>query len=52
MWDGRVFETHDESLQISAMYHKDNFEVRTLEQDGKFLVYTRRAVKETVATNT
>lgn len=52
MWDGRVLETQDESLQVAEKYRKDNFEVRTLEQDGKFLVYTRRVVKEVVATNT
>lgn len=27
-------------------YEKVNFEVRMVEQDGKYLVYTRRVVKE------
>ena len=50
MWDGRSFDTRDQSSGEAEAYKKDNFEVRTVEQDGKFLVYTRRIVKETVAT--
>lgn len=50
MWDGRVFDTQEECLQQAEAYLKDNFEVQTVEQDGKFLVYTRRMVKELVVT--
>ena len=52
MWDGRVFDTREESLQQAEAYRKDNFEARTLEQDEKFLVYSRRVVKELVLTTT
>jgi hypothetical protein len=52
MWDGRVFVTREESLQQAEAYRKDNFEARTVEQDGKFLVYSRRVVKELVVTTT
>ncbi len=52
MWDGRLFETRDEGLREAAAYEKDNFEVRMVEQEGKFLVYTRRTVKEHVLTET
>jgi len=48
LWDGSVFETRDESLRQVQLYEKANFEVCTVEQDGKFLVYTRRVVKELV----
>jgi len=48
MWDGGVFDTRDESLQQARVYEKENFEVRTVEQDGKFLLYTRRVIKEMV----
>jgi hypothetical protein len=52
MWDGSVFDTHDETLRQAEGYEKENFEVRTLEEDEKFLVYTRRVVKELVVTGT
>lgn len=51
MWDGRTYATAEEAAGIAAGYERDRFEVRLLEQDGAFLVYTRRAVTEaTVAT--
>ena len=52
MWDGRLFETRDESSREASAYEKDHFEVRMVEQEGKFLVYTRRPVKEHVLTET
>ncbi len=48
MWDGRVFDTRDEGLRQADAYRNDNFEVQLVEQDAKFLLYTRRAVKEAV----
>ena len=48
MWDGRLFDAREEALQQAETYQKDNFEVRVVEQEGKFLVYTRRLVKEVV----
>ena len=48
MWDGRVFDTRDEGLRQADAHRNDNFEVQLVEQDAKFLVYTRRAVKEVV----
>lgn len=50
MWDGRVFNAREESLQQAEAYQRDNFEVRTIEQDGEFFVYTRRVIKESVVT--
>jgi hypothetical protein len=50
MWDGQLFETGANGLRAAESYQKDNFEVRVVEQEGKFLVYTRRIVKEHVAT--
>ena len=52
MWDGQLFDTRDDGLREAEAYQKDNFEVRIEEQDGKFLVYTRRTVKEHVLTET
>jgi hypothetical protein len=48
MWDGQLYTTKEEASSIEQSYHNDNFEVRLVEQEGKFLVYTRRVVKEVV----
>jgi len=49
MWDGQLYATKEESSSAEQSYRKDNFEVRVVEQEGKFLVYTRRAVTQAVA---
>lgn len=48
MWDGSVYGTQEEASAVEATYEKDNFEVHVIEEDGKFLVYTRKFVKEVV----
>ncbi len=50
MWDGRLFDTREDAVREAAVYEQDRFEVRMAEQEEKFLVYTRRAVKEVVVT--
>jgi hypothetical protein len=50
MWDGTMYATREEASDVEKLYKNDNFEVWTGEQDGKFLVYTRRTVKEVLAT--
>jgi hypothetical protein len=50
MWDGRLYDTGDEASRKAEAYEKDDFEVRIVQQDGKSLVYTRRTIKEVVAT--
>jgi len=50
MWDGQLFDTRAEGLRAAEVYQNDSFEVRLVEQDGKFLVYNRRRVKELVVT--
>ena len=49
MWDGQLYATKEDASCAEEAYRKDNFEVQCLEQDQKFLLYTRRAVKEVVA---
>ena len=51
MWDGQLYATREDASPIKESYEKDNFEVRMVEQDGRFLVYTRRIVKGNVATD-
>jgi len=46
MWDGRVYATAEEAARIAAGYENDRFDVRLHEENGAFLVYTRRAVTE------
>jgi hypothetical protein len=45
MWDGQLYATKEEVSGTERSYRDDNFEVRVVEQEGKFLLYTRRIVK-------
>lgn len=49
MWDGQPYNSDEDAVQAADSYQKENFEVRILADGGKFLVYTRRLVKEVVA---
>lgn len=48
LWDGCFYATRDEVFPIEAEYQKNNFEVRVTEEEGKFLIYTRKVVKAVV----
>jgi len=50
MWDGQLYDNKEESSRAGESYQKENFLIRTVEEGGKFLVYTRRTVKEVVVT--
>ncbi len=50
MWDGQLHATREDAARVGDSYQNDKFEVRMVEQDGKFLVYTRRLVKEVAVT--
>jgi len=50
MWDGRSFENMEEATRVAETYENNGFEVRMVEEGGKFLVYTRRVVKEVAVT--
>jgi len=50
LWDGQFYATREEASAVQADYQKNNFEVWLAEDEGKFLIYTRRAVKEVVVT--
>ena len=50
MWDGKIYETKDEPLRVKEAYQQQGFEVRMVEEGGKFLLYTRRVVKEVTVT--
>ncbi len=46
MQDGKVYDSKAEAEKVMEDYRKDNFDVRLLEENGKFLVFSRRIVKE------
>jgi hypothetical protein len=51
MWDGQLYATKEDASRAAEAYRKDNFAVQRLEQDQKFLLYTRRVAKEVVVTS-
>lgn len=48
MWDGKQYETREVAEEVRSGYEKDGFETKIFDEDGKYLVYTRRVVKEIV----
>lgn len=46
MWDGFVYENKEKAKEAKEKYRKDDFEIRTAEEDGNFLVYSRREVAD------
>lgn len=46
MWDGLLYDTKEDASRAAQVYQDDNFQVQTVEEGGKFLVYTRRAVTQ------
>ena len=50
MWDGQLYDNREEAARIGETYQNEDFQIRIAEEGGKFLVYTRRTVKEWAAT--
>ena len=48
VWDGVEYETEKETQELKKKYEDDNFEVELVEEEGKYLLYTRRVVTEIV----
>ncbi len=48
MWDGVVYETKKEAQDTMEKYKKDGFEVESIEEEKKHLLYSRRVVTEIV----
>ncbi len=48
MWDGQLYDTREEASRVREAYQNDRFEAQMVGEEGKFLVYTRRVVKEVV----
>jgi hypothetical protein len=48
MWDNVEYETEKEAQELKQKYEEDKFEVELVEEEGKYLLYTRRVVTEIV----
>ena len=48
MWDKGHYSTDQEAREKMAQYEKDGFEAECVEENGTYLVYTRRLVTEIV----
>jgi hypothetical protein len=48
LWDGQTYDSKAAAEEVEGKYKGNNFETRVLEEEGKFLVYTRRVVTEVV----
>ncbi|MBU1487177.1 hypothetical protein KKH56_03905 [bacterium] len=48
MWDGKIYETEQEAKEVIQGYKTKNFETGMVEEEGKYLLYTRRVVTEVV----
>ena len=48
MWDGEVYDSQSDMETRKKEYESNDFEVRVFEQEGAYLLYTRRVVTEIV----
>jgi hypothetical protein len=48
MWDGEDYESEAAAQENISKYKDDDFETKLIQEDGKYLVYTRRVVTEIV----
>lgn len=46
MWDGEDYESESAARENIAKYSENGFETKLIEEEGKYLVYTRRVVTE------
>ena len=46
MWDGVVYDNDDQARQVMEDYAKDGFEVEKFDEEGQFLVYSRRVAAQ------
>ena len=48
MWDGEVYDSRDAAEARQKEYAGKEFETQLIEEEGAFLLYTRRVVTEVV----
>ena len=45
IWDGQIYLSKEAVEQVVSRYQSEGFETEIVEEEGKFLAHTRRAVK-------
>lgn len=48
MWDSGIHSIEAEAKEKIADYENEGFETHLIEEDGKYLIYTRRMVTEII----
>jgi hypothetical protein len=48
MWDGEAYDSRPAAEAKRSDYEAQQFETQLIEEDARFLLYTRRVVKEVV----
>jgi ribosomal protein L34 len=48
MWDGEIYGSSPDAENKKKAYEEKGFETRMFNEEGKYLLYTRREVKEIV----
>jgi len=48
MWDKGSYSTEKDAREKMDKYENDGFEVRCIEEEGKYFIYSRRVVTEIV----
>jgi hypothetical protein len=48
MWDGKCYSSETQAKEKKSGFEKEGFETQLLEEDGKYLIYTRRIVTEII----
>ena len=48
MWDGAQYDSEEEASGKKSEYEQNEFETILLQEDDKFLIYTRRVVTDVV----
>jgi hypothetical protein len=46
MWDGEEYDSKKEAGEVEKAYLEKGFEVKSCNEEGKVLLYTRRVVTE------
>jgi hypothetical protein len=48
IWDGEIYESSADAENKKKSYEESGFETRIYSEGGKYMLYTRREVKEIV----
>jgi hypothetical protein len=51
MWDGKIYENEGDALNTATTYKKDNFDVQLIQEENKYLLYTRRLATATTTSS-